>query len=109
PLDVSIQVYFMDSNEDKIDSLFNEQNWNILPSGVVNDDGKVIMTTYNKVEVPLSESQIDNVFVTEKIMIKTTVETTDQGTRDIKFYSTNYLGFKLGAKAEVSVTSDENN
>ena len=109
PLDVSIQVYFMDSNDDYLDSLFNEQNWNILPSGVVDDDGKVIMTTYNKVEVPLSESQIDNVFITEKIMIKTLVETTDQGTRDIKFYSTNTLGFKLGARAEVSVTSEENN
>jgi hypothetical protein len=108
PLDVSIQVYFMDSNDDLIDSLFNEQNWNILPSGVVDDDGKVIMTTYNKVEVPLTESQIDNVFMTERVMIKTLVETTDQGTRDIKFYSTNSLGFKLGARAEVSVTSDEN-
>jgi hypothetical protein len=109
PLEVSIQVYFMDNNDDYLDSLFNEQNWNILPSGVVDDDGKVIMTTYNKVEVPLTESQIDNVFITEKIMIKTLVETTDQGTRDIKFYSTNSLSFKLGAKAEVSVTSDENN
>ncbi len=109
PLEVSIQVYFMDNNDDYLDSLFNEQNWNILPSGVVDDDGKVIMTTYNKVEVPLTESQIDNVFIAEKIMIKTLVETTDQGTRDIKFYSTNSLGFKLGAKAEVSVTSDENN
>lgn len=109
PLEVSIQVYFMDNNDDYLDSLFNEQNWNILPSGVVDDDGKVIMTTYNKVEVPLTESQIDNVFIAEKIMIKTLVETTDQGTRDIKFYSTNSLSFKLGAKAEVSVTSDENN
>ena len=109
PLEVSTQVYFMDSNDNYLDSLFNEQNWNILPSGVVDDDGKVIMTTYNKVEVPLTESQIDNVFIAEKIMIKTLVETTDQGTRDIKFYSTNTLGFKLGARAEVSVTSDENN
>ncbi len=109
PLEVSTQVYFMDSNEDYLDSLFNEQNWNILPSGVVDDDGKVIMTTYNKVEVPLSESQIDNLFIAERIMIKLLVETTDQGDRDIKFYSTNSLGFKLGARAEVSVTSDGNN
>ncbi|KPL21906.1 MAG: hypothetical protein AMS23_08690 [Bacteroides sp. SM1_62] len=109
PLEVSIQVYLMDGNHNKLDSLFNEQNWNILPSGVVDDDGKVIMTTYKKVVVTLTESQIDNVFITERIMIKTLVETTDQGIRDIKFYSTNSLGFKLGARAEVSVTSDENN
>jgi hypothetical protein len=109
PLEVSTQVYFMDRNDDYLDSLFNEQNWNILPSGVVDDDGKVIMTTYNTVEVPLTESQIDNVFMAERIMVKIMMETTDQGTRDIKFYSTNTLGFKLGARAEVSVTSDENN
>jgi len=109
PLEVSTQVYFMDSDENYLDSLFNEQNWNILPSGVIDDDGKVILTTYNKVEVPLTETQIDNVFISEKIMIKILVETTEQGTRDIKFYSTNSLGFKLGARAEVSVTSDENN
>ncbi len=109
PLEVSTQVYFMDSDENYLDSLFNEQNWNILPSGVIDDDGKVIMTTYNKVEVPLTETQIDNVFISEKIMITILVETSEQGTRDIKFYSTNSLGFKLGARAEVSVTSDENN
>jgi len=109
PLDVSTQVYFMDSDDNYLDSLFNEQNWNILPSGVIDDDGKVILTTYNNVEVPLTETQIDNVFLTEKIMITILVETSEQGTRDIKFYSTNSLGFKLGARAEVSVTSDENN
>ena len=109
PLEVSTQVYFMDSDENELDSLFNEQNWNILPSGVIDDDGKVIMTTYNKVEVELTDSQIDNVFIAEKIMIKILVETTDEGTRDIKFFSTNSLGFKLGARAEVSVTSDGNN
>jgi hypothetical protein len=109
PLDVSIQAYLMDGDEEILDSLFNEQNRNILPSGVVDDNGKVIMTTYKKVEVILTESQIDNVFITQKIMIKVFMETTDQGTRDIKFYSTNSLGFKLGARAEVSFTSDENN
>ena len=57
----------MDNNDERIDSLFNEQNWNILPSGVIDDDGKVIMTTYNKVEVPLTDSQIGNVFMAEKI------------------------------------------
>jgi hypothetical protein len=109
PLEVSTQVYFMDSNEDYLDSLFNELNWNILPSGVVDDDGKVIITTYNKVEITLSPSQIDNLFLAERIMVKAMMETTDHGTRDIKFYSNNSLGFKLGARAEVSVTSDENN
>jgi len=109
PLDASIQVYLMDGNDEILDSLFNEQNWNILPSGIIDDDGKVIMTTFNEVDVPLTDSQIDNVFMTEWIMVKIFMETTDQGTRDIKFYSTNSLGFKLGARAEVSFTSDGNN
>jgi hypothetical protein len=108
PLEVNTQIYLMDADEDILDSLFNEQNRNILPSGVVDDDGKVIMTTQNEVEIPLSESQIDHVFITEKIMVMLLVETTDQGTRDIKFYSNNYLRFQLGAKAEVSFTSEEN-
>ena len=109
PLEISTQVYLLDNNDEYIDSLFNEQNWNILPSGVIDDDGRVIMTTYNKVEVPLTDSQIENVFLAEKIMIKAMMETTDEGTKDIKFYSNNSLGFKLGARAEVSVTSDGNN
>jgi hypothetical protein len=110
PLDASIQVYMMDSNDEIIDSLFNEQNWHILPSGIVDDDGKVIMISYYPPEeIPLTDSQIDNLFITEWIMVKIFMETTDQGTRDIKFYSTNYFGFKLGAEAEVIVTSDENN
>ena len=109
PLDASIQVYLMDDNDERLDSLFNEENWNILPSGIVDDDGKVIMVSYNQVDIPLTDSQIDNVFITEWIMFKIFMETTDQGTRDIKFYSNNSLGFKLGARAEVSFTSDGNN
>jgi hypothetical protein len=109
PLDASIQVYLMDDNDERLDSLFNEENWNILPSGIVDDDGKVIMVSYNQVDIPLTESQIDNVFITEWIMFKIFMETTDQGTRDIKFYSNNFLGFKLGARAEVSFTLDGNN
>jgi hypothetical protein len=108
PLDVSTQAYLLDNNGDILDSLFNEQNWNILPSGLIDNDGKVIGTTHKMVEVPLAESQIDNLFLTEKIMIKIMMETTDQGTRDIKFYSTNSLAFNLGARAEVSFTSDDN-
>jgi hypothetical protein len=109
PLDADIQIYLMDGNDELLDSLFNEQNRNILPSGIIDDDGKVIMTTYKEVDIPLSDSQIDNVFMTKWLMIKIFMETTDQGTRDIKFYSTNALGFKLGARAEVSFTSDGNN
>jgi hypothetical protein len=109
PLDVSMQVYLMDSEENELDSLFNEQNWNILPSGIIDENGKVIMTTYNQVDIILTDSQIDNVFLTEQIMVKVMMETTDEGTRDIKFYSDNSLGFKLGARAEVIFTSDGNN
>ncbi len=109
PLDVATQVYLLDGEDERLDSLFNEQNWNTIPSGVVDADGKVIMATYNKVAVPLTDSQIDHVFLTEKLMIKLMVETTGRGTRDIKFYSDNSLGFKLGAEAEVSITSDEQN
>jgi len=109
PLEASIQVYFMDDNDEILDSLFNEQNWNILPSGIVDDDGKVIMPSYYEVDIPLTDSQIDNVFITEWVMFMIFMETTDQGSRDIKFYSSNYLSFQLGAKAEVSFTSDGNN
>jgi hypothetical protein len=108
PLDVSLQVYLMDGNDEIIDSLFNEQNWNILPSAVIDEDGKVIMATFNTVDVPLTESQIDHVFLTEWVLFKVSMETTNQGTRDVKFYSNNYLRFQLGAIAEVSFTSEEN-
>jgi hypothetical protein len=108
PLDVSIQAYLMDGNDDRIDSLFNEQNREILPSAVIDEDGKVIMATFNEVDVPLTDTQMDHVFLTEWVMIRVFMETTDQGTRDIKFYSTNYLRFQLGAMAEVSFTSEDN-
>jgi hypothetical protein len=109
PLEASIQVYLMDDNDEILDSLFNEQNWNILPSGIVDNDGKVIMPSYYEVDIPLTDSQIDNVFITEWVLFKIFMETTDQGSRDIKFYSSNYLSFQLGAKAELSFTSDGNN
>jgi hypothetical protein len=108
PIDIETQVYFVDSNWVRLDSLFDSSNRNILPSGILDNDDRVIFRTQHSTEITLTQQQITNIWDATQIVFEVTVETKDDtGTiRDVKFYSEYSLYFKLAAGAEVSFTND---
>ncbi|MBA7592291.1 hypothetical protein ES708_34471 [subsurface metagenome] len=78
PLDLGIQVYFIDSTQNwlRLDSLFGEDK-DIFKSGVLNADGRVIQATQKITEVVLTTSQIENILDANKLLMKAYIETTD--------------------------------
>jgi len=109
PIDIEMQVYFADSTASTVlDSLFDDTNRNILPAGILNDEGRVIVRRSNTTEVTLTRAQIQNIWDSRNIIVEAVVETKDEtGTiRDVKFYSEYSLYFKIGAGARVSIASD---
>ena len=106
PIDLDIQVYFVDNNWNILDSLFDDTNRNVLPSGILDENGRVIFRTQNTTEITLTDDQIDNVWNAENMLFNALFETADGGDTPVKFYSNYAIGFKLGARAEISVTSE---
>jgi hypothetical protein len=105
PLDLGIQIYFIDTSRSwqPLDSLFGEDK-NVFLSGVVNSSGRVILATNKVTEVEMSREQIKNVVDANKLLMKAYIETTDNGSRDVKFYSDYSLNFKLGTRIELHYT-----
>lgn len=112
PIDLGIQVYFIDTTQNwlRLDSLFGADK-DIFKSGVLNADGRVIQATNKVTRVELTKTQIGNALDANKLMMKVYIETAEDGSRDVKFYSDYSLDFKLGARLELNVTieSEENN
>lgn len=112
PLDMAIQVYFVDTTRNwlKVDSLFGDDNV-IFEAGEIDANGKVISETEKATRVELSRSQIQNILDANKLLMKAYVNTFDSQNRDVKFHSGDYLDFKLGTRLKLNITleSEQNN
>jgi hypothetical protein len=112
PLDMGIQVYFIDENQNwlRVDSLFGEDRI-IFESGTVDANGKVTDYTEKTTRVIFDRTKIDNVMDANKILMKAYVDTYESQTRDVKFHAGDYLDFKLRTRVKLNVTfePDEEN
>ena len=105
PIDINLQVLMVDSAYNVLDSLFNEDNTHILPSGeVVN--GIVTLPSEEEVTVAVVSDNFEAVKETEYLIINATIESTDEGQTPVKLYSHYSVDFKvslkLDAKFEIS-------
>ena len=111
PLDIGIQVYFIDSTRfysgtqiwQPLDSLFGADR-KILVSGAIDANGRVIHASNHAAVVEMTRSQITNVVDSHKLLVKAFVETPENETRDVKFYSDYNVTFKLGTRIELNYT-----
>ena len=110
PLNLGIQVYFVDSAQNwiRLDSLFKDDR-DVFLSGVIDADGRVIRATNKVTSVELTRSQIKNIVDADKLLLKAFIDTPENETRDVKFYSGNALKFKLGTRIAVNYTHEPEN
>jgi hypothetical protein len=106
PLDLGIQVYFIDTTRNwmKVDSLFGADR-DVFKSGIIDDEGRVIQATNKVTEVEFTDTQIENILDANKLILKAYVETSEGGTKDVKFYADYSLDFKLGTQIELNYTT----
>ena len=109
PLDIDLQVYFVDSAWDVLDSLFDDTNRNILPSGILDASGRVIARSDGSVKISIDQAKLDRIWDAKNIILKAFIQTTENSMGEaqyVKFYSEYSLYFKLGAGARISITLD---
>ena len=103
PVDVNMQVVLVDSLYNPLDSLFTEETKNVLPSAMVDANGKVISPTQNDLLIDYPPARLDKIRNTRYAMVRGTFETIDEGQTLVKFYSYYEINFKLGLKANAEI------
>ncbi len=106
PFDVDLQIYFVDSLYNKLDSLV-VPNQIILKSGIVNTTvgdpnyGKVISPSATTLDAVLTRTRLVNLKPAKYLLIRALANTANGGTTNIKIYSNYKLDVKLGLQVQV--------
>lgn len=110
PLGISVQIYFLDEAGMKMDSLFSDQQV-LLEAAPVNAQGELDRSALQEhvVDVVLTAEDLENLEGAKKMMLKAHAVTTDNGSVDVKFYSSYLLNYKLAIDADFTLNSRELN
>ena len=104
PMDIDLQVYFVDSLYTKLDSLVIIPNFILLKSGVVNlTTGRVTSPTETIYDATFDKTRLQKLKNATKIIIHAIASTTNAGTTDVKIYSDYKLDVKLGVQLQLHI------
>lgn len=103
PIDIDMQVYFVDSLYVTLDSLVSP-NQILLKSGTVNPaTGRVTSAKETIFDATVNKARLLKIKNAKNIIIKAKASTTNSGTTNVKIYSDYTLGFKLGVQVQMRV------
>jgi hypothetical protein len=102
PVEINMQVVFVDEFYNVIDSLFSGGEENVIKQPIVNDNGDVTEAGENNIFVDFTD-RVYKMRDTRHAMVRLTFETAEQGQKMVKFYSYSELSFKLGSKIKISI------
>ncbi|MGQ9846006.1 MAG: hypothetical protein ACUVQP_00705 [Bacteroidales bacterium] len=100
PTEAGVQLYFTDSLYHVIDSMFTPQNMEIIQSGVINSNGKVVQPTRKITQVTYTGNRISGLTNVKKVLVRCYLKTTNNGNTIVRLYSDNYLDVKLGVQVQ---------
>ncbi len=100
PTEAGVQLYFTDSLYHIVDSMFTPQTTEIIQSGIINAQGKVIQPTRKITQVTYTGNRIAGLAPVKKILIRGYINTFNHGTTNVRFYSDNYIDVKLGVQVQ---------
>lgn len=110
PLEIAVQIYFLDAANVKMDSLFSERKV-LLNAAPVNAQGELERSALQEhvVDVVLSAEDLEDLEGAKKMMLQAHAVTTDNGAVNVKFYSSYLLNYKLAIDADFNINSRELN
>lgn len=110
PLEIAVQIYFLDAADVKMDSLFSERKV-ILNAAPVDEEGELDRSALQEhvVDVVLTAEDLDELEGAKKMLLQAHAVTTDNGSVNVKFYSSYLLNYKLAIDADFNINSRELN
>lgn len=100
PISTTLQMYFLDDNDNRIDSLFTGLPRFIMEAAPVNSDGIATGITRTEQFVPMSSERFDRVRASKKAFLKTAFTTAQNGSVPVKLLANNQTTVKMGLKVK---------
>lgn len=102
PIDMKLQVYFLDSLGQMLDSLIVPPN-DIAVSGQLDAQGKVIAPTEKYTEISMDKQEYEKIAHAAKVILKGELVTSNNATTSVKIYSFYSLRIQLSLLADLKV------
>ena len=101
PLEAIMQITFLDSLGAIIETLFNDDQKEIISSAAVGPgpDLRVISPTHKMTEITMDKARLDLISTAKQIVITGSLTTTGGGDASVKIYDGYYIEIKLAARA----------
>jgi hypothetical protein len=103
PLNDQTQVYFVDSNFVAQDSLFENPSDLILESATINANGVAITPTAHTHDANFDSARVEKLKNCKKILIHSTLSTTDAPATSVKVMQRDKLNIKIGVRVHLKV------
>lgn len=97
PIDVSLQLYFQDENENIIDSLFTERQ-TLLSAANVDINGNTVNSSEVTTFIDVSKERMTMIQNARNILINASFSTLDHGNTSVRINSTQEVAVRMGAK-----------
>lgn len=107
PVDINVQMYFLDENYELIDSLYDNYTA-IVQSSEVSSTGELVSATSATTDSDLSEEKVEVIKPAKYLVTSTRFNTANNGATTAKFYSSFKVGIQLGVIAKVRINLQEN-
>ena len=104
PIDVEMQVYFVDENYLILDSLLLPNQLVLSAANVNLTNGAVVNAQQKTTDVDLDAAKISHLNQTKKIIVRATATTLNGGNTNIKIYDFYKLDVQIGAKAKMRLS-----
>lgn len=108
PVQIQMQVIFMDQNYQPLDVLFVEGEEVVIPASTVDAQGDVVATSQKVTEVVYGKQHLENIEQTIYAAIVARMETADYAPENrVKFYDHHKVQFHLSVDADATLNSND--
>lgn len=97
PLDLSIQLYFLDENDSILDSLF-ETRQDLLAAPEIGANGTVLTASEQVNIVEVTQERFDRIRSAKEIRVQAAVSTANEASVPVRIFSHQKVEVKMGAK-----------
>jgi hypothetical protein len=104
PLEAKIQVDFLDEQNQKLFSLFENYPYNIIESGLTDDEGYVVMPRNKLTRVMLNQIEILKLAFAKSAVISANFGTSSNGEKMIRILSDYEISVNIGARINAQAT-----
>ena len=102
PADIGLQIYFADDSYNILDSLV-KPNADLFESAQVDQNGDVVQNTKAYLKIEVDKNSLYQLTNANKLIIRATLITADDGTTPVKIYTDYDFFVNLGVQMNVKI------